>query len=114
VSFVLIGLVATATLSLFPSGAGGSTFLSGNWTPIGNEEMIAVGLLAVAVLVASVGTSIAYQIGRSSVVATFDFSYVGFAVVWGFLFFSEVPDLLSFCGMTMIVIAGLISVSRQA
>jgi len=45
-------------------------------------------------------------------VATYDFSYLAFAAVWGFLFFSEVPDLITGGGMALIVAAGLLAVRR--
>lgn len=112
VSFIVVGLLATALISRFVSNESLSAFLSGTWAPLGHNEIIAIGFLAVAILVASVGTSIAYQIGKSSVVATFDFAYVGFAVIWGVIFFSEVPDLMTAVGMMMIVVAGVIAVTR--
>ncbi len=111
-AFIVAGVVATGALSLFAVDTGLSPFLSGAWGTLGANELMAIGLLAIGILVASTGTAFAYQKGRSSVIATFDFAYVGFAVIWGFLFFSEVPDLITMGGMAMIVIAGIISVTR--
>ncbi|MEM7225021.1 MAG: DMT family transporter [Pseudomonadota bacterium] len=112
VTFVVVGLIATGLIAAVRAGDLPSSFLSAAWAPLGANELAAIVLLAVAILVASVGTSIAYQIGRSSVVATFDFAYVGFAVVCGFIFFNEVPDATSIGGMALIVIAGVIAVRR--
>lgn len=113
-AFIVVGLVAPALISLAAPAELVPDFLSTTWSPLGNTELVAVGLLAVAALVASVGTAVAYQIGASSVVATFDFAYVGFAVVWGLVFFNEVPDAIAVAGMVMIVAAGVIAVRRQA
>lgn len=69
-------------------------------------------LLGTAILVDSIGAAIAYQTGPSSIVATFDFTYVGFALLWGLIFFGEVPDAMAIGGMIMIVGAGILSVRR--
>jgi drug/metabolite transporter (DMT)-like permease len=42
-------------------------------------------------------------------VGTFDFAYVGFAVIWGLVFFAEFPDAISIAGIALIVIAGILS-----
>lgn len=111
-TFIAAGLGATGTLLLLPAEGAASSFLTGAWAPLGRNETIAIGLLAIGILVASTFTAYAYQRGRSSVIATFDFTYVGFAVVWGVLFFAELPDLASVGGMIMIVVAGIIAVTR--
>ncbi len=57
---------------------------------MGKTEWFTTALLAVAVFIGSVGAAIAYQVGPPATVATFDFAYVGFAGLWGVLFFAEV------------------------
>ena len=112
VTFIIVGLIVSGLIGLGNAPVPSSSFLASAWSPLGGKEMVAIVLLAVAILVASIGTSIAYQIGAPSVVATFDFAYVAFAVVCGFLFFDEVPDAMAIGGMVMIVVAGIIAVSR--
>lgn len=112
VSFILIGLFATVIGSIAGDAGASSAFMSPNWAPMSTNEFLAVGLLGIAILVASIGTAVAYQNGPSSVVATFDFAYVGFAVIWGLVFFSELPDLMSLSGMLLIVIAGIVSIRQ--
>jgi len=105
--FIGVGLAATLLVGAFGPERDG--FLLAPWTPMGSHEWLAMALLAAAVLVGSVGAAIAYQSGPPSVVGTFDFAYVGFAVVWGLLFFGEAPDGLTVAGMVMIVLAGILS-----
>ncbi|MGI9507217.1 MAG: DMT family transporter [Geminicoccaceae bacterium] len=115
VSFIVVGLLATLLIrSLGEVGLGSTTrsFLAGPWTPIGMNEWMAMSLLAVSILIGSIGAAIAYQTGPSSIVATFDFAYVGFASIWGLIFFGEIPDSIAFAGITMIVVAGTLSVRR--
>jgi len=76
------------------------------------NEWRTMGILAIAILVGSVGAAVAYQKGPASLVSIFDFSYVGFAVAWGYLLFAEVPANLVMLGILMIIAAGIM-VSRQ-
>ena len=94
-SFVAIGLLATLLIAMFGGSTDavqGTSFLFGEWSTMGTAEWLTMALLAAATIIASVGAAIAYQVGPSATVATFDFSYVGFAALWGFLFFAEVLD----------------------
>ena len=110
--FILVGGGATLLIGAF-GGTAARGFLLAPWTPMGSGEWLAMALLAVAILVGSLGAAIAYQNAPSAIVGTFDFGYVGFAVVWGLIFFAEVPDLPSMAGMALIVIAGILSVWRR-
>ncbi|MEN5300111.1 hypothetical protein ABE530_17455 [Brucella sp. TWI559] len=71
-----------------------------------------MGLLTAALLIGSIGAAVAYQNGPPSVIGTFDFAYVGFAVIWGMIFFAEVPDVTSTLGITLIVGAGILSLRQ--
>ncbi|MEM6614943.1 MAG: DMT family transporter [Pseudomonadota bacterium] len=88
-------------------------FLSPNFVPLGSEEWRSIGILAALLIVASVGTAIAYQVAPASTVGTFDFAYVGFALIWGFIFFSETPDAFGLVGIALIVAAGILAVRRS-
>ena len=79
---------------------------------MGPRQWLAMGLLAAAAIVGSVGAAIAYQAGPSATVSTFDFFYLAFAALWGFLFFAEVPDEIGFTGIVLIAVAGIIAVRR--
>jgi drug/metabolite transporter (DMT)-like permease len=58
------------------------------------------------------GVAKAYQSGPSSVIAAFDYTYLVFAVLWSFVFFSEVPGLSTVVGMLLIAAAGPLSIPR--
>ncbi|WP_419905169.1 DMT family transporter [Kiloniella sp.] len=111
VAFVVVGGGATLLINLFASAEGGS-FLLAPWVVMGIAEWGTMVLLAAAILIGSIGAAVAYQNGPSSMVGTFDFAYVGFAVLWGILFFSDVPDLTSILGMGLIVCAGVLSIRQ--
>lgn len=111
-TFIAVGLAGTLLGGLITDASASPSFLSATWAPMASGEVIALVLLAVAILTASIGTAVAYQAGPSSVVATFDFAYVGFAVIWGFVFFAESPDTTGLSGIALIVAAGVIAVRK--
>ena len=115
VSMIGVGVIATLFVALWgPSSSDieGYRFLLGRWISMGTHEWLAMGLLATAILIGSVGAAIASQAGPSSIVSTFDFSYLAFAALWGLLFFAEVPDTESVAGIVLIAIAGILAVRR--
>lgn len=110
VTFVLVGCAGLAAGLLWPVDASG--FLTTAWTAMGWEDWRSAAILAALILVASVGTAVAYQAAPASTVGTFDFAYVGFALIWGMVFFAERPDALALAGIGLIVIAGILAVRR--
>ena len=114
-SFIVVGSAAALLIGLWgPSSAQTEIhpFLLDQWISMGTNEWFAMGVLATAVIIRSVGAAIAYQVGPSSIVATVDFSYLAFAAVWGFLFFAEVPNAITVAGMILIVGAGMLAIKR--
>ena len=89
-----------------------SLFLLGQWSSMGMNEWFAMILMSTAAIIGSIGTAVAYQSGPSAIVATFDFSYIGFAAGFGLLFFGEVPDPINVIGIILIVSGGLLAVRR--
>ena len=114
-SFVAIGLLATLPIAMIGGSSDetqGTSFLLGEWSSMGKTEWLTMALLAAAVIIGSVGAAIAYQVGPPATVATFDFAYVGFAGLWGALFFAEVLDGVTIIGMVLIIAAGVLAVRR--
>ncbi|MEO0752941.1 MAG: DMT family transporter [Pseudomonadota bacterium] len=110
-AFILVGAIASMGIWGLglrqPDG-----FLLGPWSVMGGAEWVSMLVLSAAILVGSVGAAIAYQNAPPSVVGIFDFAYVGFAVIWGALFFSEIPDGITLAGMALIVLAGVLSLRQ--
>ena len=79
---------------------------------MGMAEWLTMALLAAGAIIGSIGAAIAYQVGPPATVATFDFTYVGFAALWGVLFFAEVLDHVTLAGMALIIVAGVLAVRR--
>ncbi len=104
-----LGLLWLWLLPASPELTASNPFLFGVWTPMWLEEWRAMAILAIAILVGSAGAAIAYQRGPASIVASFDFAYVAFAVVWGLLLFGETPSASITTGIALIVGGGLLA-----
>lgn len=111
VSFIVVGLLATLVLAASGEGQE-ATFLAGPWSTMGATEWLSMVMLAAATLIGSIGAAVAYQSGPPATVAAFDFAYVGFATLWGVLFFAEVLDPITIVGMLLIVASGILAVRR--
>jgi drug/metabolite transporter (DMT)-like permease len=112
-TFIATGTLAAGLILLLPFSSR-SGFLFAHWAAMGGAEWVSMGLLAAAILAGSIGAAIAYQNGPPAVVGAFDFAYVGFAVIWGMVFFREMPDGISTLGMLLIVGAGILSLRQQS
>ncbi|MGR3984310.1 MAG: DMT family transporter [Gammaproteobacteria bacterium] len=112
-ALVVFGLLASiAVFFAQPMLGGRYPFLLGNWTAMGAFEWGVIASLALLMVVIGTGLAKAYQSAPPSVIATFDYAYLLFAAFWGWVFFAERPDAGTVSGMLMIVIAGMLAVSK--
>ncbi|MEM9350477.1 MAG: DMT family transporter [Pseudomonadota bacterium] len=108
VTFVLVGIIGMLASPML----GLEGYLGPHWATMSAQAWLAMVVLAAAALVGSIFAAIAYQNASPALVGTADYSYVIFAVVWGALLFSEVPDAMSAVGIGCIVIAGAAMATR--
>ena len=109
-SILAVGLTATVAIAVFGSliNAEIYPFLLGGWIKMGAAEWKIMTALSVLIVLIGLGLAKAYQIAPPAIIATFDYSYLLFAVMFGFLFFGEIPDVATIIGMIMIAVAGFI------
>ena len=98
-------IVAGAALGVF-SGREGSVIL-GPWQPVDLGLFVTTVALAVLILVGSVGAAFAYQKGPPATVAAFDYSYLVFSLLWGALFFNELPGTIALIDIFVVLGAGV-------
>ena len=110
-AFVAVGTLAALLIKVFAFEPR-KGFLLAPWAEMASGDWLSMALLATAILIGSIGAAIAYQNGPPAVIGTFDFAYVGFAFLWGMVFFAEVPDLVSLIGIILIVAAGSMSLRQ--
>ena len=107
-------LICAAALSAY-YGSGGHkgaahpslAFLTRGWAW---PSPLDLGLMSACGAIAAVGLTLltqAYRIGQNSVVAPFEFTFAFWGLLWGWLFFGDVPDALGWVGIAVIIAAGL-------
>lgn len=82
-------------------------FLPGAWRAMSLFELGQLGLLGVVALGAHVMTNRALKHAPAAVVMPFQYSLLLWAVIFGVLFFGDVPGLPMLAGAALIVVAGL-------
>ena len=55
----------------------------------------------------------AYRIAEASVITPFEYTYLPWTILWGFVFFGALPEVTTWIGLMMIVSAGLLIVFRE-
>ena len=81
-------------------------FLQSPWMAMSGRTMAIIALLGILLVAESIWVAKAYQIAPAAIIGTFDYSYLVFAVLWGYVFFSDVPDILTVLGIGLILAAG--------
>ncbi len=112
-NLVLLATGAVVSLALLvwqPSGMLFPPFLAGSWTAMTWREWALIIVLAALIVGIGVGLAAAYQSARPVIIATFDYSYLIFSTIFGFVIFAETPDLQTVIGMGLIALAGLVVV----
>ena len=74
-------------------------------------------LFAVLGCISAIGffaLSQAYRLADASVVTPFEYTYLPWAVLWGFVFFGSLPGLHTWIGLVLIVGSGLFVIYREA
>lgn len=89
-------------------------FLYRNWGwPVGRDWLllVAIGLISG---IGFFALSQAYRLAEASLVTPFEYTYLPWAVLWGWVFFGALPDVATWIGLVLIVGAGLMIVAREA
>ena len=67
-------------------------------------------LMCACGLIAAIGLTLltqAYRVAQSAVVAPFEFTFAFWGVLWGWLFWGDLPDALGWVGIAIIIAAGI-------
>lgn len=110
--FLNIALIATGIgIALFAGNP--DSYIFGPWQKVDIWLTGTVIVLALLIVIGSVGAAIAYQNGPPATIAAFDYCYLMFNIFWGAVFFAEYPGLVAWIGMALIVGAGLLAHPRK-
>jgi len=84
------------------------------WTPIASaSDVFLLCLLGVVALGAIVCVNRSLSFAPASVVVPYQYTLIVWAIVFGYVFFGELPDVLTLIGAAIIVGAGLFIYFRE-
>ena len=79
-----------------------------DFQPMTAAQVVFLLLAGLAASVAQFALTTAYSFAPAKEISVYDYSQVLFAAIWGVLFFSELPDWISFIGYAIIISAALV------
>ena len=108
-------IISVLLVTLKPQGGlfDAYPYIFGTWSQVDLSDWLVLILLAGFAIFIGMILAGAYQAAPPSVVSTFEYSYILFAVIWDIVIFGTTPNALSVTGMTLIVVAGLMVLRRQ-
>jgi drug/metabolite transporter (DMT)-like permease len=98
--------VAVLHLVSVPDGAG---FLLSAWPDLSGSAWGLLILLGLLLAIITVAVACAYQLAPAPLIGVFDNGYLVFAVVWGVVFFADMPDRADLAGILLIGCAALLA-----
>ncbi len=114
--FISCGIIGAVSLTIFPlppSLHQSMPFLAIGWPPLVWGIIGFAVFVSILNLTGNICITRAYQTADASLLAPLDFTYLLFAAVWGRLIFEQWPSEKSWAGMSLILIAGLVTAWRE-
>ncbi|MCB2129149.1 MAG: DMT family transporter [Rhodobacteraceae bacterium] len=89
-------------------------FLFRGWsTPDPRDWLLLIAIGATSAI-GFFSLSQAYRVAEASIVTPFEYTYMPWAVLWGWVFFNALPTATTWVGLLMIIGAGLLILFREA
>ena len=117
--FIVIGLCGALVSSIFsiypvPNALHREApFLFSGWRAIDASFWMWIFIIAIGASTALSLMTRAYQIAKTSYAAIYEYAYLLSVGIFGWAFWGITPDLLGFCGIALIVLAGLVIALAQ-
>jgi drug/metabolite transporter (DMT)-like permease len=84
------------------------------WTPLGHwYDSLLIGALGIASLLAIIGVNRSLAVAPASVVVPYQYMMIIWAVLFGYIFFGNVPKVQTLVGAAIIIAAGLFIYFRE-
>ncbi|MEM7440057.1 MAG: DMT family transporter [Pseudomonadota bacterium] len=109
-------LGAFGAIGLLVTGLGfgdGTSFFGRGWVAPTYDFWYWTAIQALGSLVAVGCLTRAYQVGDPSYVAPFEYSFLIFAIYWGWNMFGDLPGLMGWIGLGLIVLSGVVIALRS-
>lgn len=107
----------TAVMMLYPMMANVlfmGAILPFVYVPMPIEHLGGLAIVAVFGFIGATCMILAYRAGDAAIVAPMQYSQIIWAAIFGYFFFSEVPDTTTWIGVAVIISAGVYVVLREA
>ncbi len=110
----LVGVAAVGlcVLALVRPGAEAG-FVLAVWPRLGPADWGLAVMLGGLLAGIATAVALAYRLAPTPVVGVFDTAYLGFAALWGALFFAEVPTAQEACGIALIAAGAILGSGRR-
>ena len=102
-----------AFLMLLPAGLLLSAINTTGFVAPSSKEWLILGAAVAIGGIAYYGITGAMRVGDISFVSSFRYSRVVFALILGFIFFGERPDLATIAGVVIVIASGLYTLARE-
>lgn len=112
VTFMMTGFIGFLVLWLLPSVVG-TSFVNRPIITLPISTTLLIFILGVCSIIVHYALSAAYQNAPSSILGPLEYAYLPLAVLGGYLFFDEIPNMTAFVGIAIIIAAGLIVAWRK-
>lgn len=109
--FILAGGIAIVILwlvNLTPDIQMIYPFVLTLWPAIAFSDWGLLLFLSILAAAFSVGVARAYQLAPPHIIGVFDNGYIVSAVIWGFVFFAEKPQISTLIGSVLVICAGIL------
>lgn len=105
-----LGLITTQTLAALVCGA---VIAPIGWVTPSPRDLLLLGLLGIVALTAHAAFNRSLKLAAATIVAPYQYTLIVWAMVFGYLVFGDVPDLMLVAGAAVIVAAGLFIFVRE-
>lgn len=106
-------LYVTMLASLSITSAAGAASVVEGWRPIALAPLGALSLAALSIVVGYIFGVMTMRTGSIGFTQPFRYSLLPWAILFGFLFFSEVPDIWMLGGSALVIATGLFTFHRE-
>lgn len=119
VQLTFIGTSAVIGLALGHGAFAGSgdpslEFLFRGWSVPSARDLAIMAFVGLASAGGGYAIGQAYRLSEAALVAPFEYAAMPLSVFWGYVVFDELPDAVAFAGISLILLAGLTLVWREA
>ena len=88
-------------------------FIFRAWVLPSTEMLIVIFTAGIASAMGGYFSAQAYRLSSASVVAPFEYTPLVLAVFWGYFLWNELPDFISFIGISLIISSGVFIAIRE-